>query len=236
MKRALAIFFNQTLGKLSKSMSRKNLSRFLGVAIDQYIGHEGEFLNVGAGGAIAEELKNRGITCSSIDVDPNRKPDMVMNLETLDGISDNSIDAIFCLEVLEHVKQPWKAAEAIFRVLKADGILIGSTPFLFPLHDEPHDYYRYTIHGIKHLFSPFTCLELKERNNYLDSVSVLLTRFFLVGTPRQKIAAALLSPFVLFVVLVLFPLSFITNQHQGTTGYFFVFQKPQANISDSIAQ
>jgi hypothetical protein len=37
------------------------------------------------------------------------------------------------------------------RVLNADGRLILSAPFQFRLHEEPHDYFRYSPHGLRTL-------------------------------------------------------------------------------------
>jgi SAM-dependent methyltransferase len=56
-----------------------------------------------------------------------------------------------CLEVLEHVPDPFQAVREIHRILKEGGILIVSVPHLSRLHDEPHDYYRYTRHGLRYL-------------------------------------------------------------------------------------
>lgn len=37
------------------------------------------------------------------------------------------------------------------RVLKEEGYLILSLPFLYPVHEEPFDFYRFTTNGIKHI-------------------------------------------------------------------------------------
>jgi len=58
-------------------------------------------------------------------------------------------DSAICLEVLEHVPQPFQAACEIYRVLKPGGTVILSVPHLSRLHDEPHDYFRFTAHGLR---------------------------------------------------------------------------------------
>ena len=65
---------------------------------------------------------------------------------------DQTFDVVFCTEVMEHVPEPAAFLSEIFRVLKPGGKIIMTTPFLVPLHEEPYDFYRYTKHGIKHLF------------------------------------------------------------------------------------
>jgi hypothetical protein len=37
----------------------------------------------------------------------------------------------------------------MFRILKPEGQMILTIPFLFPEHNSPYDFHRYTVHGIK---------------------------------------------------------------------------------------
>ncbi|HJR11285.1 MAG TPA: class I SAM-dependent methyltransferase [Rhodanobacteraceae bacterium] len=60
-----------------------------------------------------------------------------------------SFDAIVCLEVLEHTGEYQAALHEFFRVLKPKGTLVLSMPFLYPIHDAPHDYQRLTEHGLR---------------------------------------------------------------------------------------
>lgn len=63
-------------------------------------------------------------------------------------IADNSIDSVLLFEVLEHLAEPKQALIEIHRILKPGGKLLLSIPFLYPMHDEPHDYQRYTRYGL----------------------------------------------------------------------------------------
>ncbi len=65
---------------------------------------------------------------------------------------ENSFDRILLMEVLEHIPDPSVVPQEIHRCLKEGGLLFLSTPCFYPLHDEPHDYQRYTRHGLKWLF------------------------------------------------------------------------------------
>jgi SAM-dependent methyltransferase len=49
------------------------------------------------------------------------------------------------------VPQPAAVLAEAWRVLRPGGVLLLSAPFFWPLHEEPHDYYRYTRHGLQHL-------------------------------------------------------------------------------------
>lgn len=60
---------------------------------------------------------------------------------------DGSLDAVLLLDVLEHVADPERALREIARVLKRDGQLVLRVPFLYPVHDAPHDHSRWTAYG-----------------------------------------------------------------------------------------
>ena len=67
---------------------------------------------------------------------------------------DDSFDVVFSLAVLEHVKDPFKCAKEIIRVLKPGGELLCCVPFLQPMHGYPNHYYNMTEQGIRNLFEP----------------------------------------------------------------------------------
>jgi SAM-dependent methyltransferase len=65
---------------------------------------------------------------------------------------DGTFDAVLSIAVLEHVRDPFRAAAEIVRVLKPGGKLICAVPFLQPLHGYPHHYYNMTHQGLRALF------------------------------------------------------------------------------------
>jgi len=64
---------------------------------------------------------------------------------------DASFDTVLSVQVLEHTPDPAALVAEMARVLRPDGVLILSAPFSFRLHEEPHDYYRFTVHGLRDL-------------------------------------------------------------------------------------
>ena len=59
--------------------------------------------------------------------------------------------AILCTEVLEHVEDVDAAFAGLRRLVAADGVVVLTVPFVFPLHMEPYDFRRLTLHGIRRL-------------------------------------------------------------------------------------
>ena len=68
---------------------------------------------------------------------------------------DNSFDAIFSLDVLEHVNDRMASAKEIARVLKPGGILYIALPFLQAVHGCPHHYFNAIRAGLQELFKGF---------------------------------------------------------------------------------
>jgi SAM-dependent methyltransferase len=66
---------------------------------------------------------------------------------------DNAFDAVISKAVLEHVKDPFRCAREIARVLNPGGELFCFVPFLQPLHGYPHHYYNMTHQGLINLFA-----------------------------------------------------------------------------------
>ena len=80
--------------------------------------------------------------------------DIVLNLHDL-SLETGTAGTVLCMDTLEHVEYPRKAMEEIHRVLRADGIAVISSVFNFPIHDYPHDYWRFTPEGFRSLLKEF---------------------------------------------------------------------------------
>jgi SAM-dependent methyltransferase len=80
-------------------------------------------------------------------------------------IGDNSLDAILCTEVLEHVPDPLAVWHEFYRILRAGGKVLLTTPMYWPAHERPHDYFRYPEDGLRFLAerTGFSILRLMPR-------------------------------------------------------------------------
>lgn len=115
----------------------------------------GRVLDVGCAGgwareAIATECDYVGLdypaTAQSIY---GTRPDVFADGASL-PFGEGTFDTVLLLEVLEHVSLPERVLAEIGRVLAPGGVLLLSMPFLYPLHDAPHDYQRLTAYGLQH--------------------------------------------------------------------------------------
>jgi SAM-dependent methyltransferase len=77
-------------------------------------------------------------------------PDIVYGGGTM-PFRDGSFDTVLSVQVLEHTPRPQALVNEMARVLAPDGLLILTAPFQFRLHEEPHDYFRYSPHGLRTL-------------------------------------------------------------------------------------
>lgn len=69
------------------------------------------------------------------------------------SLRSESYDTILCTQVLEHVQEPDKLIFEANRLLKTGGYAIFTIPFVWEIHAEPYDFFRFTKFGIQALFS-----------------------------------------------------------------------------------
>jgi SAM-dependent methyltransferase len=117
-----------------------------------------------------------------------------------------SVDAVCCLEVLEHVRDPYAALAEFSRVLKPGSTMLFSMPFLYPIHDAPHDFQRLTEYGLRRDFDAagFDIVELRKSGHALHAAALLLCLALVGGVyERRKWLDYLRMPFIAIgVVLV----------------------------------
>lgn len=63
--------------------------------------------------------------------------------------ADEIVDHILLLDVLEHIPDPDRCLAEIFRVLKTGGTVTIQVPFIYPIHDAPLDFHRWTRFGLR---------------------------------------------------------------------------------------
>jgi SAM-dependent methyltransferase len=83
-------------------------------------------------------------------------------------VEDGSFDSAICTAVLEHLEEPEQALRECHRVLRPGGHAIYSVPFIWHLHEEPRDFFRYSRYGLQHLFEKagFEVAELRALSGF----------------------------------------------------------------------
>lgn len=116
--------------------------------IEKYI--KGRVLDIGAGSLAWKNLlciSATHYTCSDFSR-THKDLDCIFDVTKPFPVTDRSFDSLFCHSVLEHTPEPWKAFDEFHRILKNDGILILSVPFIFYVHGAPYDFFRFTKYGV----------------------------------------------------------------------------------------
>ena len=219
-------FLTNILIYFSKIHSRNGLYPFL---LEEFnaISPRSDVLNIGAGGVVEAMLydrtKGKEIKIASLDIDPNREPDIVADIHSWNSVA--KYDIIVMSEVLEHCHSPHEAIAAIMRALRPSGMLILTTPFIFPIHDAPNDYFRFTRYGIRHLLTEFNEIKIRDRNLWSESIIVLLVRLVM----DDSIIVRLASPIFILAAYCIWPFAWVVARmlptRSMTTGYCVTAKK-----------
>lgn len=115
--------------------------------IDRVTGAGGVVLDCGAG---CRPQRTSGVI--NVEIVDYASTDVLAIGEAL-PFADNCFDAAVSLAVLEHVRDPFKCAQELLRVVKPGGELLIDVPFLQPVHGFPHHYYNMSAQGLTNLFA-----------------------------------------------------------------------------------
>lgn len=142
---------------------------------------EAKVLDFGCGsGILVDELVKQGYQSYGLDISEEAIEfgtlQGVKNLGVIDGhkvdFADSTFDAVFILDVLEHLEDEKWALDEIMRVLKPGGVVIIMVPaymFLWGVQDEvAHHYRRYTRSSLLKKIKESTSLTVA-RSSYFNT-------------------------------------------------------------------
>lgn len=97
--------------------------------------------------------------------------------------ADNSFDTILCTEVLEHTRHPFQVVTELTRLLKPGGYLLISIPFIYPIHEAPHDYWRFTRYGLQKMCQDngLEVIEINSKGGIIITMLVLIHNIIVRG-------------------------------------------------------
>lgn len=117
-------------------------------------------------------------------------------------LPDASFETVILSDVLEHIPVPLELCREIARLLSPGGKLILSVPFYYPLHEAPHDFYRYTEFALRRFMdlSDMKVIQIKPLGGALEIISDVVSknvmRMPIVGRTLAKAIQAVSWSFV----------------------------------------
>lgn len=205
--------YNWLIKIISPVYDNNNINTFL----KEYIKDDFITLNIGSGNSkISDKIYN-------VDIFEYDNVDIVCDIENL-PFKDNSIDVILNIAVLEHVPNPQKVINEIYRVLKPNGIIYTAFPFMQGFHASPYDFTRVTQEGIKELHNEFEYIDVKPFGGPTSGMLWILQEWIaiLFSFGSEKLHMLI----YLFVMVITSPLKFLD---------YFLIKHPMAkNISSGF--
>ena len=114
----------------------------------------GVFLDLGCGDVPYYQIYRDRVTetvCVDWENSLHENPyvDQTADLNKQFPFQDNTFDTVLAADVLEHISNPFLFIKETARVLKAGGKSLIMVPFHYWIHEEPHDYFRYTEYALR---------------------------------------------------------------------------------------
>ncbi|OGY51286.1 MAG: hypothetical protein A3J59_02340 [Candidatus Buchananbacteria bacterium RIFCSPHIGHO2_02_FULL_56_16] len=154
---------------------------------------------------------------------------------------DASFDAVIITEVLEHADDPVALIREINRVLKADGKLLVTMPFVWDEHEQPYDFRRFTRFEHQRLLerNGFRVVSIQKTTGIFATTGQLISAFlielFAGGLDRMKLKFRYSYPLKKICTLVVcFPLQLlglaldVVFRHRGITLDYVVIAQTHA--------
>jgi SAM-dependent methyltransferase len=188
---------------------KENLNRFKGDVID-----------LGCGimpykQLILSENKVKSYIGIDLKVNPEQNvyPDICWDGKTI-PVESESIDAVLLTEVIEHLKNPAEVLLEVKRILKKDGIIIGSTPFFWPLHEVPNDNQRFSPYGLEHLLQQegFSSITITAAGGWNVSMAQFLSTYIQFGVSSPLIKK-------IYKALFYFPIIWLSSSMKTITAF-----------------
>ncbi len=166
----------------------------------------GDVLDYGAGNSPWQDSLNYK-TYKRADILQNQKKniDIIIPFNGILPVPDESYDSILLMDVLEHIPNTDLALSEIFRMLRKDGSLFISLPFIYREHETPFDFFRFTSFGVSFVLEVkgFKLIDSKKIGNHLLTCysmwneAIVKNNEKVVCSPLSKISRRLFNSIIL---------------------------------------
>lgn len=168
----------------------------------------GRVLDLGCGIMPYKEFlkKDKDIDYIGIDIEPTEyhntvKPDFYWDGETI-PFDNDSFDFVIATEFLEHYFDTSHILKEIQRVLKPGGTFFFTVPNVWPIHEKPYDYHRFTPFSLEKYFTNnnFSSWSIKPLGNSNYHLCIALALWYDINLSKfkKKIVRPFLYPFISF--------------------------------------
>ena len=166
-----------------------------------------------------------------LDIAPGPGVDLVADAHHLEMLPDGSVDCVVAVSALEHMEAPWLVVGEIYRVLKPGGLVYINTPFVFPFHGDPDDFYRFSYTGLSKVCGNFELLESGFNRGPASTTTHLLIHFLaiLFSFNRKLLYGVWVDLFTWLLFWLKYLDRFIAHYEQAYvihSGAFFIGRKP----------
>jgi len=167
-----------------------------------------------------------------VNLDPRSKPDIVADASNI-PLADESCDIAIMGELLEHVAEPMEVLKEANRLLKKGGVLLATTPFMYPIHADPYDFGRYTENYWLEaaLKTGFSKAEIEKQGTIFAVLALAMQHLFLapttssIGIIFKKIIRRIFENPFLKILMWLDKKCKAESLQAWTTGYGLTFLK-----------
>ena len=185
MKKRLLYYIKSSVRRqLLDSLYLKNSAEYKGIVLDIGGRDRGYF----------KKPKDKVEKWIFADIESKHNPDIILDIANMSKIITESIDVINAAELFEHVEKIETGLKECYRVLKFNGKIIISVPFLFQVHADPFDFQRWTNFKWK--------MELEKLGFKIEKLEVTGRFFFQINHLYRTLAHSL--PFGIKHFLYLF--------------------------------
>lgn len=158
----------------------------------------------------------------------NEYLDFECNLEKILPFEDGEFDTIILSDVLEHISEPAHLWKEMSRILAKNGMVIANVPFYYWLHEQPHDYYRYTEFAL-HRFvnnSGLTIIQLQPIGGSLEILADIISKNIQYIPIVGKVLAIIIQEFAwLFIKSIVGKRVSEQTRQLFPLGYFLIAEK-----------
>ena len=241
-KLTIQIGFMKNLTKISRDHTNRGAHNWLIYKLmDRFIRKHsgqcrGQIFDLGCGDAPYKDflLQNAesyvGVDWSGSQHENNE--DVTADLNHPLPINNEVADTVVSFSVIEHLSEPQVMLHECYRIMRPGAVLLLQVPWQWQLHESPHDYYRYTEYGLRHMLTKagFIDVVVEPQSGVFTTIVMKINYFsrrFVRGSRVIKLALNLILIPVWYFGQIVAPLldRLDKNWSAETTGFFVVARK-----------